>query len=116
MASGRRQPPYPKQQGTDTPLARFLQFVGVEKHIEPPARAIAALESARERANALRRGAVRERIGHDRAPRPLLQPVVADGFGGAVVREAPVSALAGARRKALTIAFGRLAALRASVG
>jgi hypothetical protein len=40
--------------------------------------------------------------------------IVADGFGGAVLREAPVVALAGARRKALTIAFGRLAALRAS--
>jgi hypothetical protein len=39
--------------------------------------------------------------------------IVADGFGGAVLRE-PVSApLAGARRKALTIAFGRLAAMRA---
>ncbi|QTN20150.1 DNA repair putative endonuclease MmcB [Brevundimonas sp. AJA228-03] len=38
--------------------------------------------------------------------------IVADGFGGAVVREAPVSALAPARRKALTIAFGRLAAMR----
>jgi hypothetical protein len=38
--------------------------------------------------------------------------IVADGFGGAVIRDAPVTALAGARRKALTIAFGRLAALR----
>jgi hypothetical protein len=40
--------------------------------------------------------------------------IVADGFGGAVLREAPVVALAGARRKALTLAFGRLAALRAA--
>jgi hypothetical protein len=40
--------------------------------------------------------------------------IVADGFGGAVLREAPVVALAGARRKALTLAFARLAALRAS--
>jgi hypothetical protein len=40
--------------------------------------------------------------------------IVADGFGGAVLREAPVAALAGARRKALTLAFGRLAALRAA--
>ena len=40
--------------------------------------------------------------------------IVADGFGGAVLREAPVQALAGARRKALTLAFGRLAALRAA--
>jgi hypothetical protein len=40
--------------------------------------------------------------------------IVADGFGGAVLREAPVAPLVGARRKALTIAFGRLAALRAA--
>ena len=39
--------------------------------------------------------------------------IVADGFGGAILREAPVSPLAGARRKALTLAFARLAALRA---
>jgi hypothetical protein len=39
--------------------------------------------------------------------------LICDGFGGAVLREAPVSPLAGARRKALTIAFGRLAAMRA---
>jgi hypothetical protein len=31
-----------------------------------------------------------------------------------VLREAPVEPLAGARRKALTLAFGRLAALRAA--
>jgi hypothetical protein len=40
--------------------------------------------------------------------------IVADGFGGAVVREAPVGPLAPARRKALTLAFARLAALRAA--
>ena len=40
--------------------------------------------------------------------------IVADGFGGAVLREAPVAPLAGVRRKALTIAFARLAALRAT--
>ena len=40
--------------------------------------------------------------------------IVADGFGGAVLREAAVAPLAGARRKALTLAFGRLAALRAA--
>lgn len=40
--------------------------------------------------------------------------IVADAFGGAILREAPVKALAGARRKALTVAFGRLAALRAA--
>lgn len=40
--------------------------------------------------------------------------IVADGFGGAILREAPVAGLAGARRKALTLAFGRLAAMRAA--
>ena len=40
--------------------------------------------------------------------------IVADAFGGAVLREPPVTPLAGARRKALTVAFGRLAAMRAS--
>ena len=40
--------------------------------------------------------------------------IVCDGFGGAVLREAPVTPLAPARRKALTIAFGRLAAVRAA--
>ncbi len=38
--------------------------------------------------------------------------IVADGFGGAVVRDAPSTPLAPARRKALTVAFGRLAAMR----
>ena len=38
--------------------------------------------------------------------------IVADQFGGAVVRDAPVAPLSPARRKALTIAFGRLAAMR----
>jgi hypothetical protein len=49
-------------------------------------------------------------------PRELLpeQPglIVADGFGGAVLRDAPSIPLAPARRKALTLAFGRLAAMR----
>jgi hypothetical protein len=40
--------------------------------------------------------------------------IVADAFGGAVVVEAPASPLAPARRKALTLAFARLAALRAA--
>ena len=39
--------------------------------------------------------------------------IVADGFGGAVITPSPVTPLAGARRKALTLAFARLAALRA---
>jgi hypothetical protein len=38
--------------------------------------------------------------------------IVADGYGGALIREAPRHPLAPARRKALTIAFGRLAAAR----
>lgn len=49
-------------------------------------------------------------------PRELLpdEPglIVADGFGGAVLRDAPNLLLAPARRKALTLAFGRLAAMR----
>ena len=40
--------------------------------------------------------------------------IIADGFGGAVLREAGIVALSGARRKALTLAFARLAALRAA--
>ncbi|MDZ4373893.1 MAG: DNA repair putative endonuclease MmcB [Phenylobacterium sp.] len=40
--------------------------------------------------------------------------IVADGFGGAVLREAVPEPLAGARRKALTLAFARLAALRSA--
>jgi len=39
--------------------------------------------------------------------------IVADGFGGAVIEDSPLSALAPARRKALTVAFARLAAMRA---
>jgi len=42
--------------------------------------------------------------------------IVADGFGGAVLTEAPVAPLAGPRRKALTLAFARLAATRVGVG
>lgn len=38
--------------------------------------------------------------------------IVADGFGGAVIRDAPPAPLAPARRKALTLAFARLAAMR----
>ncbi len=38
--------------------------------------------------------------------------IVADGFGGAILAEAPLTPLAGARRKALTLAFARLAASR----
>ncbi|MDR3509883.1 MAG: DNA repair putative endonuclease MmcB [Caulobacteraceae bacterium] len=42
--------------------------------------------------------------------------IVADLFGGAVLIDAPHTPLAGARRKALTLMFGRLAALRALGG
>lgn len=38
--------------------------------------------------------------------------IVADGFGGAILRESPVRPLAGARRKAVTLNFARLAAQR----
>ena len=40
--------------------------------------------------------------------------IVADGFGGEILRDASAVPLAGARRKALTLAFARLAALRAA--
>ena len=40
--------------------------------------------------------------------------IVADGFGGAVIAEPPETPLAPARRKALTLAFARLAAFRAT--
>ena len=40
--------------------------------------------------------------------------IVADGFGGAAVTDAPSVPLSGPRRKALTLAFARLAALRAT--
>lgn len=39
--------------------------------------------------------------------------IVADGFGGAVLRDAPRAALSPARRKAITIAIARAACLRA---
>ncbi|MGI8839376.1 MAG: DNA repair putative endonuclease MmcB [Caulobacteraceae bacterium] len=39
--------------------------------------------------------------------------IVADAFDGAVLREASPTPLSGARRKALTVAFARLAAMRA---
>jgi hypothetical protein len=42
--------------------------------------------------------------------------IVADGFGGAVLIEAPVAPLVPARRKALTLSFARLAAARALAG
>jgi hypothetical protein len=51
-------------------------------------------------------------------PREILSEgpgqIVADGFGGAVLEPAPVVPLTGPRRKALTLAFARLAASRAT--
>ena len=38
--------------------------------------------------------------------------IVADGFGGAIVQEAALAPLASARRRALTLAFARMAAAR----
>lgn len=38
--------------------------------------------------------------------------IVADGFGGEFLRQAPLTALSSARRKAMTIAFARLGAHR----
>jgi hypothetical protein len=50
-------------------------------------------------------------------PRDLLPDgpglIVADGFGGAILKEAPLAIVAAARRKVLTLSFARLAALRA---
>lgn len=48
---------------------------------------------------------------HDRLPEDEGY-IVADQFGGAIVREAEASRLAGARRKAVTLSFARLAAAR----
>lgn len=38
--------------------------------------------------------------------------IVADGFGGAILRESPLKQIAGARRKMVTLAFARIAAQR----
>ena len=38
--------------------------------------------------------------------------IVADGFGGAILIDAPITPLAASRRKALTLTFARLAASR----
>lgn len=38
--------------------------------------------------------------------------IVADGFGGAILREAPLKPLTGARRKAVTLSFARIVAQR----
>lgn len=42
--------------------------------------------------------------------------IIADAFDGAVLREPAATPLSGPRRKALTLAFARLAAMRVGVG
>lgn len=56
---------------------------------------------------------VTEAFPHDLIPEEA-GLIVADGFGGAILRESPHRPLAGARRKAVTLSFARLAALRLS--
>ncbi|MFY0639219.1 MmcB family DNA repair protein [Maricaulis maris] len=52
----------------------------------------------------------------ERFPRDVIPDdaglIIADGFGGAIVRESPILKLAPARRKALTLRFARAAADR----
>ena len=54
-------------------------------------------------------------VGHD-FPREVIPDhvglIIADAFGGAILREAPLDKLAAARRKAMTLRFARLAASR----
>lgn len=54
-------------------------------------------------------------VGHD-FPRDVIPGdvglIVADAFGGAILRPAPLDKIAGARRKAVTLRFARLAASR----
>jgi hypothetical protein len=49
-------------------------------------------------------------------PRTLIPPeaglIVADGFGGEILRPSPIQPLTSARRKSVTLLFARLAALR----
>ena len=58
-------------------------------------------------------------VGHN-FPRELIPGevglIVADGFGGAFLRQAPEEKIAAARRKAVTLRFARLAAQRLSQG
>lgn len=42
--------------------------------------------------------------------------IVADAFDGAMIRDPPSNTLSGPRRKAITLAFARLAAIRATIG
>lgn len=56
----------------------------------------------------------------ERFPRHLIPEetglIIADGFGGAIVRESPVKPLAPARRKSVMLRFARTAAERAMRG
>lgn len=54
---------------------------------------------------------VTEAFPHDLIPEGC-GLIVADGFGGAIVRDSPVRTLNAARRKAVTLLFARLAAQR----
>jgi hypothetical protein len=56
---------------------------------------------------------VTEAFPRDRIPEEA-GLIVADGFGGAILRDSPVRPLVGARRKAVTLLFARLAAHRLS--
>lgn len=55
--------------------------------------------------------AVSQRFPHDLIPNQV-GLIIADGFGGAIVRESPLDRLAAARRKAITLRFARAAADR----
>jgi hypothetical protein len=55
--------------------------------------------------------AVDARFPHDRLPQDR-GLIVADAYGGAIVRQAPAHPLPGARRKAVTLRFAALAARR----
>ena len=55
--------------------------------------------------------AVSQRFPPDLTP-PHCVLIIADGFGGAIVRESPLEKLAAARRKAITLRFARVAADR----
>ena len=55
--------------------------------------------------------AVSQRFPHDLIP-PHCGLIIADGFGGAIVRESPLEKLAAARRKSITLRFARVAADR----
>ena len=55
--------------------------------------------------------AVSERFPHEVIP-PQVGLIIADGFGGAIIRESPLEKLAAARRKAVTLRFARTAADR----